>query len=52
MERNEIFCKSIQRILFKWMDSDNNNQEAIHCEDDGEYRKYFNRCDKLSIERF
>ena len=28
------------------------NQEAIYCENDGEYRVYCNICDKLCIERF
>ena len=32
------------------MNSD--NQEAIYCEDDGEYRVYCKVCDKLCIERF
>ena len=32
------------------MNSD--NQEAIFCEDDGEYRVYCDFCDKLCIERF
>ena len=26
------------------------NQEAIYCKDDGEYRVYCNDCDKLCIE--
>ena len=28
------------------------NEEVNYCEDDGEYRVYFNICDKLCIERF
>ena len=28
------------------------NQKAIYCEDDGEYRVHCNICDKLCIERF
>ena len=31
---------------------DSENQEAIYCEDDGEYRIYCSVCDKLCIERF
>ena len=34
------------------MDKENNYQEAIYCEDDGEYRVFCNICDKLCIERF
>ena len=28
------------------------NQEAVYCEDDGEYRLYCNICDELCFERF
>ena len=28
------------------------NYEVIYCEDDGEFRVYFDICDKLCIERF
>ena len=34
------------------MHSDNNNQEAIYCGDDGEYRVFCNICDNLYIEQF
>ena len=33
------------------MDSEN-NQGAIYCKDDGEFRVYCNICDLLRIERF
>ena len=33
------------------MKNEYNTQEAIYCEDDGEYRVYCNICDKLCIER-
>ena len=31
---------------------DSVNQEAIYCEDDGEFRIYCDVCDNLCIERF
>ena len=34
------------------MDEENNYQEAIYCEDDGEYKVYCNICDNLCIEAF
>ena len=34
------------------MNSDDNNQEAVYCEDDGKYRVYCNFGEKLCIERF
>ena len=34
------------------MDSDNNKQEAIFCEDDGEDSIYCNICDKVCIEQY
>ena len=34
------------------MISDDNNQEAICCEGDGEYRQYCDICDKLCTERY
>ena len=41
---------SFQVILFKKRDS--GNQEAIYCEDDGDYRVYCNICDNVCVERF
>ena len=52
MEKNEIFFKSLQIILFKRKDSDNDNKEAVYCEDDGEHRVFCNICDNLCMERF
>ena len=52
MKKIEISCKSFQRNLTKKMDSGNKNQEAIYCEDDGEYRESCDICDILCIERF
>ena len=34
------------------MNCENNTQEALYCEDDGEYRVYCNFCDKICIEPF
>ena len=31
---------------------ENENLQAVCCEDDGEYRVYCDTCDKLCIERF
>ena len=31
---------------------DNENEEAIYCEDDGEYGVYCEICDNLCIDRF
>ena len=31
---------------------DGENQEAVYCEDDGEYRVYCDICDLLCIERY
>ena len=31
---------------------DNDNYEVIYCKDDGEYRVYYDICDKLCIESF
>ena len=43
--------KLFQIFLTKKMKNEYNTQEAIYCEDDGEYRVYCNICDKLCIER-
>ena len=31
---------------------DSENEEAIYCEDDGEYRVYCDKCGNLCIKRF
>ena len=44
-----ISYKSFQVISSEKMDSD--SQEVNYCEDDGEYRVYYDICDKLYTER-
>ena len=52
MMKNEIFFKSIQKILTKQMDRVNNNQEVVYCEDYVENRVYCKICDKVCIDQF
>ena len=52
MMKNEIFFKSIQKILTKQMDRVNNNQEVVYCEDYVENRVYCKVCDKVCIDQF
>ena len=33
------------------MESENNNQESMYCEDDGDYRVNCEICDKIGIEQ-
>ena len=52
MEKIEISNKTFQILLLDKMDSENIFQEAIYCEDDGEYRVYCITCESFCIEIF
>ena len=51
MEQIQVWNKSFQLILFKKMDSKNDNLVVFYCADDEEYRVFCNICDKICVER-